>query len=139
MSERGVIRNRRRARQILDFSGLQFGACTPGDVDGILDLDDGKAFVIIEIKHRGAPLPDGQRRGINALARALDEAGRFLLVVVAEHDVANAGVDVDASACRVREIYCHEKKRLRIFKRHTTLGEIVRDFVDAYTQEEKTA
>lgn len=59
-NERGKIENRNRARQIIDFSGLQYGKITPTDIDGLIEYHD-KAILLLEFKYADAEMPRGQK------------------------------------------------------------------------------
>ena len=39
-NNRGVIQNRDRKKQIIDFSGLKYGKITPTDIDGLIEYKD---------------------------------------------------------------------------------------------------
>ena len=100
-SNRGRIEHRKRAQQIIDYSGLRFGNITPTDIDGFIDYH-GKCFVIIEYKYGSKDLPTAQRRAFEALA---DNSSKPMMVVVAEHHVDDTEQDIEAGTCKVREVY----------------------------------
>lgn len=97
--------NRRRARQLIDFANIRIGAKgMPTDCDGLIEYHD-KAYVLFELKHGAKELPDGQKL---ALVRMCDDFARInkpAVFIVAEHDVDDPTVDVDAAACIVRAFY----------------------------------
>ena len=97
VTERGVIRNRQYAAQIRDYSGLMYGKITPTDIDGFVEFGD-KLFVFIELKHKDAPLPTGQRLALERLADAVGETGRKSLLLIGEHDTNG---DIEAARCVV--------------------------------------
>jgi len=81
---RGEIVLRDRAKQLRDYSGLQFaGGITPTDVDGYLDFGN-KVTVFVEFKYGDAPLPYGQRL---ALERLVDDVSmtKPAILIVAQH------------------------------------------------------
>lgn len=84
MTDRGVIDNRERARQLRDFSGLQYGNITPTDIDGLIEYKD-IAYIIIETKFGNAELPAGQRI---ALERICDDLQNYkhTIVIISTHD-----------------------------------------------------
>ena len=96
--ERGVIYNRTRAQQIIDFSGLRFGNITPTDIDGLIEYKD-QCFILIEAKHKDIELPDGQKL---AFTRLCDSLSKPAILFVAEHETDG---DIDASTMVVREYY----------------------------------
>ena len=100
--QRGKINHRSRARQINDFSNMQFdGGITPTDIDGLIEYDD-KCFILFEIKLHDAPVPNGQKL---ALVRLVDNLSKPALLVIASHDVEDANMDIDVSKCVVTDYY----------------------------------
>jgi len=101
MAERGEIRNRERAKQLRDFTGLRWGKITPTDIDSFTEFDD-KLYVWTEAKLRGVKMPYGQRLAFQRLCDAIAETGRIATYLVVEHDGA-PGQDIDYAACPVTE------------------------------------
>jgi len=97
---RGKIRNRKRAKQLRDFSGLRFGKITPTDIDAFLEFSD-KLFVWIESKRVGASLPYGQKLALERVCDAVQEVRELAVVLVVEHDVS-VEKDIDLAKARVR-------------------------------------
>ena len=123
MSDRGVIQHRDRARQILDFHGLQYErGITPTDIDLFLDFEN-KAFVFGEIKHRDTPLQYGQRL---ALERIVDACPITAILFMARHDIDDCEKDVDVSILTVDE-YRWEQVWKEAVKTET-----VRQFIDRF-------
>ena len=89
--QRGEIKYRDRAKQLRDFSGLQFGNITPTDIDGYLEFKD-LLYVWIEAKSAGCKMPYGQKLALARMCRVIDgttnENGqiRTAVVIVVEHD-----------------------------------------------------
>jgi hypothetical protein len=98
---RGEIYNRDRARQLRDFTGLQFGKITPTDIDGFVEFR-GKLFIFIEIKLEGHELPHGQRKALERACDAIASAGMSAWVLVVEHNT-DPQEDIDVASCPVRE------------------------------------
>lgn len=98
---RGSIHNRARAKQINDFTGLQFGKITPTDLDGIIDFQN-QVWVIIELKQVGNTLPFGQRLAIERLIDIIASAGKVAVAVIATHDTT-PDQDVIVADCPVIE------------------------------------
>lgn len=107
-ANRGVIQNRERARQIIDFSGLRYGNITPTDIDGCIEYQD-KGVAFIEIKHRDATMPKGQELALTRLVDNNSTAGKRAVLFVCEHDVDNCEMNIIASRTIVRDIYCNTK------------------------------
>jgi hypothetical protein len=99
MSERGEIRNRERAGQLIDFRGLRFNRITPTDIDGFIDFGN-ELFVVLEYKCGGAPLPQGQRL---ALERYASAAKVPCYVLIGEHE--NTSGDIDGANSHLREYW----------------------------------
>jgi hypothetical protein len=85
MCERGAVRDRTRAEQGRDFTGLRYGRITPTDIDAFLDFR-GKVFVFIEAKLVGAQCPWGQERAFERLCDATQAGGVESVYLLAEHD-----------------------------------------------------
>lgn len=101
MVERGVIRNRKFAQQLRDFSGLRFGRITPTDIDGFMDFGD-RLFVVLEGKHQGSPLHYGQRLALERLVDACHCPPRRVAVALILEHTESADEDVDFGVSLVR-------------------------------------
>src|SRR5262245_47389449 len=86
MTEPGIINHPRRARQVIDFVGLDFGTVSPTDIDCFIDFNN-RDFVFIEAKYGDAPLKDGQRLALERLCKASRLAGRRAIAMIARHNV----------------------------------------------------
>ena len=96
--ERGVIRNRKFAGQLRDFSGLRFGSITPTDMDGWIDFSN-RLFVFIEAKHGNARMPYGQELALARLTDACHSPPRRRAIALvcrheSEGDIDFAGLPV---------------------------------------------
>lgn len=101
---KGVIKNRARALQLNDFSGLvRHRGITPTDIDGCIDYN-GQAFLFMEGKLHGAMFPQGQRRFFKSLCDAITDGGRMACAVTYRHGNA-VDIDVDVAICYVEEAY----------------------------------
>lgn len=99
-----LFQNKKRARQLIDFSGLKFGNIYPTDIDGLIEYKN-KAIALFELKHGDTEMPEGQRL---ALRRMIDDsraAGKQAVLFVCEHYVDDYREDVDASQAIVRKFY----------------------------------
>jgi len=38
--QKGLIRNRKRVKQVIDFTGVQNGKMHPSDIDAVLEFDN---------------------------------------------------------------------------------------------------
>lgn len=117
-SNRGVIQNRARARQIIDFSGIRYGNITPTDIDGFFERGN-MAFVFYEMKYGDADMPNGQRIALERLVDAMRAANKKAVLFLCRHDVDDVNADVDAENTTVDKIYFNgewhdgEKKTLK--------------------------
>ena len=102
---RGTIQNRKQARQIIDFRGLRLGGkITPTDSDGEIEYHD-KAWVFMEFKYNGAPVPYGQQLAFERKINDIEKGGKEAVLFVADHLVDDADKDIDAASCRVRSLF----------------------------------
>ena len=119
------IQHRDRARQIIDFAGIRLGAKgMPTDCDGLIEWHD-KAYVLFEIKHRGKGLPVGQKLALTRMCDDFARIGKPAVFIVADHDVDDPALDVDAAACRVREFYFRRKW----YKDNSSVKELIDRFI----------
>jgi len=101
---RGSIQFRARRKQIIDFGGLRFGNITPTDCDAFIEYH-GRAFFFIEYKLRNAEVPFGQMLALKRLVDNLERAGKYAVLIIAEHTADNPNDDINAATCRVRTWY----------------------------------
>jgi hypothetical protein len=87
------FRNRDRAKQLIDFSGLRSGKKMPTDIDAFIDFG-GRAFVFIEVKHGGADLPFGQRLALERLCDSVDDSIDAWVLVARHNTPVNEDVDL---------------------------------------------
>ena len=110
-SNRGRIRNRAKATQVIDLSGLGLpGRKTPTDLDAAIVLVDkymldynGRAFVFVEYKTTGVDVLYGQRVALERLCDAVNATVPAVLVI-ADHDTP-IGDDIDGANALVRMYY----------------------------------
>ena len=125
---RGEIQNADMALVLHDFSGLLLErGITPTNIDGVIEIDD-KEFILIETKFRGAELPHGQRLCLERMSDAIEESGRYSIVLVVDRDVRPGQGQIDAASCLVREF-----RASRQWIRQDTIGPItLRAFIDKW-------
>lgn len=126
MVERGVIENRERARQIIDFSGLRYGNITPTDIDGCIEYKN-KAVILLEYKHRNTEMPYGQRLAFERIADDIVSAGKDCVFLLCSHDVDNCEVDIDGANAIVTNIYWHGKNSKP--RNGITVGEQIEKYI----------
>lgn len=98
------ITYRKRMHQPVDFSGLQWGSIAPIDIDGLVEYKD-KAYAIIELKHRDAELPTGQRIALERMVDDFQGRGKLAAAFLCEHYVDNPNEDIIAEDSIVRSCY----------------------------------
>ena len=101
---RGIIQNRARTRQIIDFSGIRYGNITPTDIDGFFERAN-EAFVFYELKYGNAEMPKGQRIALERLVDVARAADKKAVLFLCRHDVEDVNVDVIAENAIVDKIY----------------------------------
>jgi len=119
---RGEITNRKRAQQLVDFSGLKIDTITPTDVDGFIEYHQ-SLFIFFELKLNGKDLPRGQ---IVAFTTLVDSLNKPAIFIIADHDVP-AVQDIDAATTIVRNYYF--KGKWHRPRKAMTLREAVLQFV----------
>lgn len=105
---RGAIRFPERYKQMIDFSGLQFGKCSPMDIDCYLEFG-GNEFVFGEFKHFNARISRGQKRALTTLTMLAHQRGAAVLAFIARHNSGATDV-VSGADCVVSEILCPMNK-----------------------------
>ncbi len=122
--DRGVIENRNRAQQIIDFSDIRYGNCTPTDLDGFIELN-GEIFVFFEYKFGDNEMPYGQRLALERLVDIVGDAKPAILIV-AQH-CKPPEEDIDGGDAKVLKI--------RTGRRWVTdwvVGKTVREVTDTF-------
>ena len=98
--KRGEMYAPEMATQERDYSGLRWGKMTPTDIDGLIDFW-GKAWVLFELKHIGAQMPDGQRIAFERLVDDLDIT-KPSIAFIAEHDICDVIDAANATVTKFR-------------------------------------
>lgn len=101
---RGVIQNRERSKQVIDYSGIRYGNITPTDIDGFIEYHD-KVYIFYEFKRKGYDMPHGQKLAFMRLVDALFCEKKFALLIRCEHDTFNPNDDIDAANAIVTWVY----------------------------------
>jgi hypothetical protein len=119
----GRIIYRERAKQLRDFSGLQFGKITPTDIDGFIEYKN-KCYVIMEAKYITGKHSYGQTLALERLCDDLEKTKPTLLIFARHTTEVNQ--DVDYSTCDV--------ERYRYKGAWHTCRKNVKDLIDAFFQ-----
>lgn len=128
------IQNSEKARQLIDFRGLQVEHMYPTDIDGIFEIKD-KSYIIFEIKHGDAEVPVGQKILLTRMINDFSKAGKSSIAIVGEHMVHNPNKNIDAALCRVRELYTCSTGWYKPTK-NITLQEAIDTFCDLLKRKE---
>ena len=92
-----------RAKQLLEFDGLEYKGGTPTDIDCMFEHKN-RAYVIMELKSHHTPVPKGQKMCLERMADDFAKAGKKAMVIVGEH-YESPDKNVTVATCTVREIY----------------------------------
>ena len=123
---RGVIQNRARAEQIVDFSDLRFGKITPTDIDALIEYKN-TCFLLVELKHHSKPVIDlGQRLALERIALGMIKPTLVLHAVHSEP----VERDINAATCVVHRYYW--QGRWRAPAALVTVREVADGFFNKY-------
>lgn len=109
--KRGQIIDKKRKRQIIDFSQIRYKNITPTDIDwpeieGAFEVK-GNVFLFIDMKYKFKDLEFGQRLFFERLAECLTKPA---IIVIARHNIENTEDIVPAHECPVIEYLCNKIK-----------------------------
>lgn len=113
------FQSRDRAKQLIDFSGLDYGMT---DIDGITEYRD-RIWVWCEVKWRGKPIPVGQKLAMERFVKVCQKAKKRCIAIIADHAIDDAGMDIPIKDCIVREVFTTERNGWRKPKRNLTVYE----------------
>ena len=80
-----LIKYPERMAQLKSYRELFIGKYTPRDIDLAYEIG-GKVFVFGELKHTSIGVPTGQRLLLQHIGEAIFEAGKNVLLFIAEHE-----------------------------------------------------
>jgi hypothetical protein len=102
--KKGVILNRYKSTQVLDYSGvIRMRGITPTDIDGLIDYG-GKSFIYLEGKTIGAILKTGQKMALENIVNSHNKANHSAVAIIFRHNTP-INQDVIVSKCLVDLIY----------------------------------
>lgn len=99
-----MFKYRARAKQLIDFSGLQYGKLMPTDIDGVFEYDD-KAVILMEYKYDNAEMSIGQKIAFIRICDDIQKSGKHSTLLFCRHYVENADDDIDAAKATVSDLY----------------------------------
>jgi len=124
------IKSRDRAKQLIDFGGIEFGErIWPTDFDALIEWHD-KAWLLFEVKMYDVDVPTGQRLAIERFVKDTSMAGKRSMAVVVQHSILDPNETVTLAKCRVREIYVGGQNVWRPTIRPMTALEIANEFLE---------
>lgn len=101
-----LIRNRKKIRQVIDFTGVQNGNMHPSDIDAVLEFDN-EILILIEVKYKFKKIPTGQRLLLERICNSWHTKKSIVLKV--EHDFDNDEENIPLDKCVVTGIYYDKK------------------------------
>lgn len=115
-----AIKHPDRAKQVIDYGGMRCGKIMPTDLDGIIEYND-KAYILIEMKHRNASVPRGQRVALERMVNDFTSIGKRACLLLCSHCVDNCNDTIRAENTIVVGIYYNG----RWTKWYEPLGDVV--------------
>lgn len=99
-----LFKNPERAKQLIDFSGLNILGTPiyPSDFDFVLELWD-VGYMFGEFKYNGKIVETGQKLYLTRIVKATEKANKFTVSFIADHYVSNPKEMIPAAECIVRE------------------------------------
>ena len=123
------IKSRKRAKQLIDFGGIEFGErLWPTDFDAVIEWKD-RAWLLFEVKMYDVDVPSGQRLAIERFVRDVHKAGKHAMAVVVQHGVTDPDETVTLAKCRVREVYASGEFRWRPPNRPMDAQQMAQEYI----------
>jgi hypothetical protein len=97
-----LIRNRKKVRQVIDFTGVQNGRMHPSDIDAVLEFNN-DVLILMEVKYRRQPIPTGQRLLLERIVDSWHTDRSCALKV--EHDFTDDDENIPLHTCLVTGFY----------------------------------
>lgn len=97
------IKNRAKARQLIDFTGLEIGKCCATDLDCLIEYQN-TLFIFIECKHVDNIIPTGQELAFRRLVDNLEIVGKYAYFIKVEHSIP-AHQDIILAKQKPTQIY----------------------------------
>jgi hypothetical protein len=102
IENKSLIRNRKKVKQVIDFTGVQNGKLHPSDIDAVLEFDN-EVLILIEVKYKFNKIPTGQRLLLERISDSWHTNKSAVLKV--EHDFNDDDLNIPLEKCRVSGIY----------------------------------
>ncbi len=107
---KSLIKNRKRVKQVIDFTGLQNGRIHPSDIDAVFEFNN-DVLILIEVKYINSPIPIGQKILLERLCNSWHTDKSIVLKV--EHNFNNDDVNIPIEKCLVTAYYFNKKWKYR--------------------------
>lgn len=105
----GLIKNRDRVKQVIDFTSVQNGKMHPMDIDAVLEFDN-RILILMEVKFKGNEIPTGQKLTLENICDAWYKKNeRESIVLKVEHNFDNDNENIPLDKCSVTSIYYNKK------------------------------
>lgn len=124
---RGEIKHIARSQQVNSFKNMKYGKITPTDLDALIEYKD-KAYIFIEVKHRNAVLPFGQKLALERLVKDTSPK-KHSIAIVCEHYQDDTDKQVDLASCTVRELYLSSENYWRPPSHHMEVKQLTNLFI----------
>jgi hypothetical protein len=102
IENKSLIRNRKKVKQVIDFTGVQNGKLHPSDIDAVLEFNN-EVLILIEVKYKFNKIPTGQRLLLERISDSWHTNKSAVLKV--EHDFNDDDLNIPLEKCRVSGIY----------------------------------
>jgi hypothetical protein len=102
IENKSLIRNRKKVKQVIDFTGVQNGKLHPSDIDAVLEFDN-EVLILIEVKYKFNKIPTGQKLLLERISDSWHTNKSAVLKV--EHDFNDDDLNIPLEKCRVSGIY----------------------------------
>lgn len=99
-----LIRNIGQVKQAINFSGLEYAAIHPSDIDAVIEIDD-RYIILMEVKRQGNTIPVGQRLLLERIADKFE----YGWVLYIEHHNYNSDEAIDLMNAVVAQVYFRKK------------------------------
>lgn len=124
-----MIKNEKRAKQLVLFDGVESGRIHPTDMDWYLEYHDEK-FIFGELKlAKGSDFPKGQKTALSRTADAIYESGRDAICVVSVHGVENPDEPIILAETIVSQYYIPSVGSWLTESRRVTVKDLVERFL----------
>lgn len=110
---------------MIDYGGIKYGNIMPTDLDGIIEYK-GKAYILIEMKHRNAEIPEGQRIAFERMVDDFTHVHKFACLLRCSHSVDDCGEMVKAEDAIVTGVYYG----FGWFQRNERLGTVINKIIN---------